>query len=66
MNFIIEQIKEHYAIASLENRDKVNIPKQLVPPGAVEGTVLTININLDETEKQKAGISRLIKDLWKE
>lgn len=66
MNLIIEQLKENYAIVELENKDKVNMPMQLVPQGAAEGTVLSININMAETEKLKSGISRLINDLGKD
>ena len=65
MNVIIDRFEGDFAVVELENKKIANMPQQLIPIGAEEGTVLTITINNDETEKRRAGISRLIKDLWK-
>ena len=65
-NVIIDRFEGDFAVVELENKKITNMPRQLIPAGAEEGTVLTITMNNDETERRKAGISRLMKDLWKE
>lgn len=47
----------------------VNIKLNLVPGGAKAGDVLIINvekinIDIDETEKRKKEIEKLVEDLW--
>jgi len=65
MNVIIDRFEGAFAVVELENGNTVNMPKIFIPSQANEGTVLTISINNEETEKRKAGISKLMKDLWK-
>ncbi len=64
MNVIIDRFEGDFAVIQLEDRRIAKMPKQLIPVGAEEGTVITIAINQDETAKRQEGISRLIKDLW--
>lgn len=66
MNVIIDRFEGDFAVVELENRSHVNISKKIIPTEADEGTVLSITINQEETEKLRTGISRLMKDLNKE
>lgn len=65
MKIIIDRFEGDFAVVELEDRTFINMPKKLIPFGASEGTVLIINIDHEETEKLKAEISRLAKDLFK-
>lgn len=65
MDVIIDRFEGDFAVVRLEDRTSINMPKTLIPTGAEEGTVLTIDINKFETERRNEGISRLINDLWK-
>ena len=61
MNVIIDHFEDDFAVLELENGSYVNIPKEIIPSGTDEGTVLSITVNREETEKLKTG-----KDLNKE
>ncbi|MFB0919833.1 MAG: DUF3006 domain-containing protein [Oscillospiraceae bacterium] len=65
MKVIIDRFEGEFAVVELEDRSFANMPRLLVPAGAGEGAVLTIDINYEETEKLNAGISKLLKDLIK-
>jgi len=65
MKIIIDRFEGDFAVVELEDRTFINMPKKLIPFGASEGTVLIINIDHEETEKLKAEILRLAKDLFK-
>ncbi|PKM71686.1 MAG: DUF3006 domain-containing protein [Firmicutes bacterium HGW-Firmicutes-16] len=66
MKIIIDRFEGEFAVVELEDRSFANLPKKLIPTGADEGTVVSINVEQEQTEKLKAGMSRLIKDLFKE
>jgi len=65
MNIVVDKFEKDSVIVELENREKVKVPRQIIPVEAVEGTILTIAIDREKTEKFNAGIDRLIKDIWK-
>ena len=48
MKVIIDRFEEEIAIVELENGDMVDVPKQILPNNAKEGSV--INITCDEKE----------------
>ena len=48
MKVIIDRVEEEIAIVELENGDMVDVPKQILPNNAKEGSV--INITCDEKE----------------
>ncbi len=65
MKVIINHFEGEFAVVELEDRSISKMPLSLVPEGADECTVLSIDINYEATEKLKGGLSRLIKELFK-
>ncbi len=48
----------------LEDKTMVGMPKKLVPENAVEGDVLEIRIDQNETKNRKEKIEKMCEDLW--
>ncbi|NLM13842.1 MAG: DUF3006 domain-containing protein [Epulopiscium sp.] len=65
MHITIDRFENGFAVVELENGKIINMPKELIPHGAREGTVLEIRIDCEETEKRKKAIEQLVKDLWR-
>ena len=67
IKFIIDRFEDKYAI--LESQDKnpmiFNFPRHLLPQEVKEGTVLNINIDIDqeETKRRKDKIQNLLNKL---
>jgi len=59
MRIIIDRFEGDFAVVELENKLFANMPKSLVPLGAKEGSVLSIELDEKETEKRKQNISEL-------
>ena len=66
MQVIIDRFEGDFAVVELEDRSHVNMVKKLVPIGATEGTILTINIDRETTDQRKAEIARLASDLYRQ
>lgn len=64
MKVVIDRLEGDYAVIELEGMSTVDMPIQLVPEGAQEGDVLSIEIDLDETKNRKERIRKLMDDLW--
>lgn len=64
MKVIIDRFEGKYAIVELEKKSTVNMPRELVPKGAKEGDVINIEINIEETNKRKERIKKLINNLF--
>lgn len=69
MKVVIDRFEGPYAICEKENREIIDIERSAIPSEAKEGDVLNIEgdvITIDayETEKRKAEIEELTKDLW--
>lgn len=64
MKVIIDRFEGEYAIVELPDRSTVDMPKRLVPEGAKEGDVLSIEIDKDETVKRREQIKKLMDELW--
>lgn len=64
MKIIIDRFEGDFAVVELENKTTVNIPKQIIPNGAKEGFVITIEIDHSETEIRKQKILDKMNDLW--
>lgn len=64
MKVIIDRFEGNYAIVELEDKSTVDMPKKLIPEGAKEGDVLSIEIDLEETNRRKERIKKLMDDLW--
>ncbi|HHW67101.1 MAG: hypothetical protein PWP07_2052 [Epulopiscium sp.] len=64
MFITIDRFENGFAVVELENGKVIDMPKELIPEGAKEGTVLEIRIDDQETEKRKREIEEMAKDLW--
>jgi hypothetical protein len=60
MRIIIDRFEGDFAVVELENKHFTNMPKSLVPQGAKESSVISIELDEKETEKRKQNISELI------
>lgn len=63
MKIILDRFEGDFGIVELEDKSFVEIPKVLIS-NAKEGDVITINIDKDETERQKKEIESLMNDLF--
>ncbi|NLY44259.1 MAG: DUF3006 domain-containing protein [Clostridiaceae bacterium] len=63
MKVIIDRFEGEYAVVELEDKTMVNLPKVLVP-GARDGDVIRIEIDVEETKKRKNQIEQLIDKMW--
>ncbi|NLY46736.1 MAG: DUF3006 domain-containing protein [Tissierella sp.] len=64
MKVTIDRFEGNFAIVELEDKSTVDMPKRLIPEGAKEGDVLSIEIDTDETNKRKEIIKKLMDDLF--
>lgn len=64
MEFIIDSFKGEYVVIEIENGTTIDIPKKLLPEGALEGDVLEVVINRDKTKARKERIEKLCEDMW--
>lgn len=70
MKVTIDRFEENYAVCEKEDKTMINIEKSRVPKEAAEGDILNISescitIDVEETQKRKAEIEELSKNLWK-
>ncbi len=66
MKAVIDRFEGDFAIALFGDEEiKVDIPKKLLPPGALEGSWLTVTFELDAEgeDKQRAKVSKLLDKL---
>lgn len=63
MKVILDRFEGEFGIVELEDKSFAHIPKVLIND-AKEGDVITINVDKEETEKQKKEIESLINDLF--
>ena len=66
MKAVIDRFEGNYAVVLVGNEEvKIDIPKELLPKGAEEGSWLKFNLDLDPegTEKQKKKIEDKLKNL---
>ena len=66
MKVIIDRFEGEFAVIELENKKLINVPKELIPVKATEGSVLKIEVDDEETKKSKDEISYLMNNLWKD
>ncbi|AHF07062.1 DUF3006 domain-containing protein [Desulfitobacterium metallireducens] len=69
MKGIIDRFEENIAVVELENREKIDISRQLLPLEACEGDVVyeengVFYIDQEETKKNKEDINKLMDNLW--
>jgi hypothetical protein len=66
---VIDRFEGDYAVCEKENREMIDIKKDILPKEAKENDVLDIEgdkiiIDVEETKKRKKDIEELTKDLW--
>lgn len=64
MRLIIDRFEGDFAIVELENGETVDISKKIIPDNVIEGDVIDITVNKEETKKIKEIIEKLCEDLW--
>ena len=64
MKVIIDRFEGNFAIVELENKTFVNMPEELIPLGALEGDVLSIEVDTKEVDNRRKQISKIVKDIW--
>jgi len=69
MKYIIDRFEGDYAVCEDENKQMIDIERDKIPAEAREGDVLIQQgdkyiIDLDETNRRKEKIQRLMDDLW--
>lgn len=65
MKIIIDRIEGGFAVVELENGSHFNLPAQLLPEGAKEGSVIDISLDKAAEESRRRDISRLENKLFK-
>ena len=65
MKVIIDRIEGGFAVVELENGSHFNLPAQLLPEGAKEGSVIDISLDKAAEESRRRDISRLENKLFK-
>jgi hypothetical protein len=66
MKVIIDRFEGDFAVVELQDKNLVNIPVQCIPNGAKEGTVLSIEVDNEETEARTKRIGDLMKGVWQD
>ncbi|MBP1927152.1 hypothetical protein J2Z76_003025 [Sedimentibacter acidaminivorans] len=66
MKIIIDRIEENFFVVELENKEMINIPKSIIPTNAKVGDVISIEVDVNETEERKEKIINLMNELWED
>lgn len=69
MKVVIDRFEGNHAVCEKQNREMINIERNIIPKEAKEGDVLNIEesvitIDIEETKRRRAEIEELTKDLW--
>ncbi|NLD50732.1 MAG: DUF3006 domain-containing protein [Clostridiaceae bacterium] len=64
MRIIIDRFEGNFAVVELENKTMVNMPVELLPAEAKEGSILRIAIDPDVKEDKKKEIQKLMDSVW--
>ncbi len=67
MKVTIDRFEGEFAVVELAEADNktINMPIELLPSGAVEGDVVSITIDSDETQRRKQHIQDMMNTLFK-
>ena len=63
MTFIIDRFEGNFAVVEKDGQT-YNIPKNLLPPGAKEGSVLDISLNEEKTSEAEKEAENLLDELF--
>lgn len=69
MKVIIDRFEGNFAVCEMENRSRINLEKDKLPRGAIEGAVLnidgnTIFVDKEDTERRKEMSKKLLEGLF--
>ncbi len=65
VKLIIDRFEGDFAIVELADRSTATILRIILPPQAMEGDVIKVEVDSDETSKRKAASTKLLEELWK-
>jgi hypothetical protein len=65
MKLIIERFEGDTAVVEVGNRI-VNVPRVIIPDGAKEGSVISVEVDAEYTSKRKKKIDNIMNDLWQD
>ncbi|MCH5314427.1 MAG: DUF3006 domain-containing protein [Eubacterium sp.] len=64
MKWIIDRFEGDYALCEIENGTVLNVPRNALPENAREGDVISVFIDIGETENRKSNVNKLMNDLF--
>ncbi|MEW8973982.1 MAG: DUF3006 domain-containing protein [Tissierellaceae bacterium] len=56
MKFIIDRFEDAIAVVELDDKEIIDIPRQILPRDAKEGDVIIVSISKEETEERRKRI----------
>lgn len=65
MKVTIDRIEDNFIIIELTNGKTFEIPKEIFP-NVVEGDIVNIEVDLEETKKKKEKINKLINQVFED
>ena len=66
MKVVIDRFEGNFAVIEMPNKQFINVPRQLMPEGSKEGSVISIEVDIAETEARRERTESLIKNVWKD
>jgi hypothetical protein len=66
MKVVIDRFEGNFAVIEMPNKQFINVPMQLMPEGSKEGSVISIEVDIAETEVRRERAESLIKNVWKD
>lgn len=66
MKVIIDRFEGDFAVVETSSQQLINMPRQLIPANAREGSIIIIELDEKETDDRHHRISNLMNDLWKD
>ncbi len=66
MKVVIDRFEGDFAVIEMPDKKFINMPRQLTPDGSKEGSVISIEVDIAETEARRKKIENLMKDVWKD
>lgn len=64
MKVIIDRFEGELAVLELENGDFVSVTKKILPFNAVEGSIIDITCNEDETEIKRMEVKKKMNSIF--
>lgn len=64
MKVIIDRFEEDLVVLELENGDFVSVTKKILPLNAVEGSVIDITCNENETDEKRVEVKKKMNSIF--